>query len=120
MREQARDVASVHATAGGEQIVARTARDAAQLKLSRRGRGVLTRAGAGQRKAGVALHAFARSEQRVPPGLVNVGGLRERVFDGAERVDGRTLDALRLLLVGRGIFLSLGHVGGQQSGAAQP
>ena len=117
--QQARDVAAVDAAPRREQVVARAPRDAAQLKLARRGRGVLARAGAGQRETGVALDALARGEQRVPPGFVNAAALRERVLDGAERVDGRALDALHLLLVGGGVRLSLGRARGRQAGAAE-
>ena len=119
MRQQARDVATVDAATGGEQVVARAPGDAAQLKLARRGRGVLARARAGQREAGVALDALARGEQRVPLRFVNRAALRERVFDGAERVDGRALDSLHLLLVRPGVLLSLVRAGGARAGPAE-
>lgn len=97
--QKARGVAPVDAAPGGEQVVARAPRDAAQLKLARRGRCILARTRAGQREAGVALDALARGKQRVPLGFVNEAALREQVFDGAERINARTLNALNLLLV---------------------
>jgi len=97
--QQARDVAPVDAAPGGEQVVARATSDAAQFQFARRGRGVLARVGAGQREACVALYALARGEQRVSLDFVAEAALREQVFDGAERVNGRTLDALDLLFV---------------------
>ena len=119
VRQQARDVAPVDAAPGGEQVVARAPRDAAQLQLARRGRGILARARAGQREAGVALDALARGEQRVPPVRVNVDALREHVFDGAERVNGRALDALDLLLVAGEALFRLGRAGCTRVGAAE-
>ena len=64
--EQARDVAPVYAAARDEQVVARAARDAAQLQLARRRRNALSRRRAGERKPRVTLNALARSEEREP------------------------------------------------------
>lgn len=99
VREQARDVATVDAAPGGEQVVARASGDAAQLQLARRGRVVAPRAVAGQRESRVALDALARGEQHVPLRFADVAAFGESVFEGEQRVDGRAPRALDLPLV---------------------
>jgi hypothetical protein len=82
VRDEARDVASVHAAARDEQVVARASSDAAQLQLARRGRVRLARRRACEREARVTFDALARGKQRVPLHLAFVPArAQEQVLD---------------------------------------
>lgn len=88
MSDESRAVAAVYATTGEHEIVARTARQPAQLQLARRRLFVILRHGANERKAHITLYAFASLEERLTHPLINdhprssqsVVELEERVY----------------------------------------
>lgn len=101
VRDEPRDVAPVDAAAGDEQVVAASARDAAQLHLARRGSCVGSCVGAGRSEPGVTLDALARGVELVALRLfVERAGLQKQVFDNAQGVNSRTLHLLHAPLVG--------------------
>lgn len=87
VREQARDAPAVDAAPGGQKVVARAPRDAAEFEFAPGRRFVFVGGSARERETGIALDALARAEESVALLLAHprvAASFDEQVFDLAQ------------------------------------